>query len=119
VPLVRGDGRRLEQVISNLVSNAINFTPVGGNIELGIAHTEGADVRVWVKDNGVGIPRAEVTHLFEKYRQGRNATESGHKGTGLGLVICKMVVEAHGGNIWVETEEGEGAVFTFSLPTAE
>jgi signal transduction histidine kinase/DNA-binding NarL/FixJ family response regulator len=116
VPLVRGDRRRLEQVLSNLVSNAINFTPRGGHIELGIMQTDATDVRIWVKDDGVGIPPAEVAKLFEKYRQGSNATESGHKGTGLGLVICKMVVQAHGGRIWVETEEGKGSIFIFSLP---
>jgi signal transduction histidine kinase/CheY-like chemotaxis protein len=116
VPLVRGDRRRLEQVISNLVSNAINFTPTGGNVELGLGQSENAHVKIWVRDNGVGIPHAEVGKLFEKYRQCSNATESAHKGTGLGLLICKMVVQAHGGRIWVETEEGKGSIFFFSLP---
>jgi hypothetical protein len=119
VPLVRGDRRRLEQVVSNLVSNAINFTHPGGNVELGAAQSDDAHVRIWVRDNGVGIPHTEVAKLFEKYRQCNNATESGHKGTGLGLVICKMVVQAHGGKIWVETEEGKGSIFIFSLPIRE
>jgi signal transduction histidine kinase len=119
VPLVRGDQRRLEQVISNLVSNAINFTHPGGSIELGMAQGDDAQVRIWVRDNGVGIPHTEVAKLFEKYRQGSNTAESGHKGTGLGLVICKMVVQAHGGRIWVETEEGKGSTFSFSLPIPE
>jgi signal transduction histidine kinase len=119
VPLVRGDQRRLEQVINNLVSNAINFTHPGGKIELGVAQSDDAQIRIWVKDNGVGIPHTVVAKLFEKYRQGSNATESGHRGTGLGLVICKMVVQAHGGRIWVETEEGKGSVFSFCLPIPE
>ena len=119
VPLVRGDRRRLEQVVSNLVSNAINFTRPGGNIELGMAQSDDAHVRIWVRDNGVGIPHTEVAKLFEKYRQCKNTIESGHKGTGLGLVICKMIVQAHGGRIWVETEEGKGSIFIFSLPIRE
>jgi signal transduction histidine kinase len=119
VPLVRGDRRRLEQVISNLVSNAIHFTHPGGNVELGMAQSDDAHVRIWVRDNGIGIPLTEVANLFEKYRQCSNATESGQKGTGLGLVICKMVVQAHGGRIWVETEEGKGSIFFFSLPIPE
>jgi signal transduction histidine kinase/CheY-like chemotaxis protein len=119
LPWVRGDRRRLEQVISNLVSNAIHFTQEGGKIELGVAQADERQIRVWVKDNGFGIPQVETARLFEKYRQCSNATESGHKGTGLGLVICKMVIQAHGGRIWVESEEGKGSVFFFSLPLPE
>lgn len=119
VPLIRGDRRRLEQVVSNLVSNAINFTPTGGHVELGIAAGDNADVRIWVRDDGVGIPREEVAKLFEKYRQGTNAAESTHRGTGLGLVICKMVVQSHGGRIWVESEQGKGSVFFISLPVSK
>jgi signal transduction histidine kinase len=119
VPLVQGDRRRLEQVINNLMSNAINFTPAEGGIELGVARADDAQVKVWVKDSGVGIAHSEMTKLFEKYRQCSNITESGHKGTGLGLVICKMVVQAHGGKIWVESEQGKGSIFSFSLPAAE
>jgi signal transduction histidine kinase len=101
------------------VSNAIHFTHPGGNVELGMAQSDDAHVRIWVRDNGIGIPLTEVANLFEKYRQCSNATESGQKGTGLGLVICKMVVQAHGGRIWVETEEGKGSIFFFSLPIPE
>jgi len=119
VPLVRGDRRRLEQVISNLVSNAIKFTGPGGSVELGMAQSDNAHVKIWVRDNGIGIPQTEVAKLFEKYRQCSNAVETGRKGTGLGLVICKMVVQAHGGRIWVETEEGKGSVFFFCLPFPE
>jgi signal transduction histidine kinase len=118
VPLVQGDRRRLEQVINNLMSNAINFTPAEGRIELGLARADDAQVNVWVKDSGVGIAHSEITKLFEKYRQCSNIMESGHKGTGLGLVICKMVVQAHGGRIWVESEQGKGSKFSFSLPAA-
>jgi two-component system sensor histidine kinase VicK len=69
-----------------------------------------------VRDDGIGIPPGEIAHVFEKYRQCSNADASAQKGTGLGLVICKMVVQAHGGSIWVESEEGRGSTFYLSLP---
>jgi signal transduction histidine kinase len=77
---------------------------------------DAARVKVWVRDNGVGIAANEIGRLFEKYRQGDNVKHSIHRGTGLGLVICKMIVEAHGGRIWVESFEGRGTTFSFSLP---
>jgi signal transduction histidine kinase len=77
---------------------------------------DGTHVRVWVKDTGVGIASEEIGSLFEKYRQLTSGKISEHKGTGLGLVICRKIVEAHGGKIWVESEEGKGSTFYFSLP---
>jgi len=126
-PPIRGDRRRLEQVLTNLLSNALKFTPPGGAITIGAQITEGQGSRVSetgnprfvelsVQDTGVGIPRAETGGLFEKYRQTTSGKTSEHKGTGLGLVICKMIVEAHGGRIWAESDEGEGARFVFTLP---
>ena len=76
----------------------------------------GSRARVWVKDTGAGIPPNEIGDLFEKYRQTTSGKTSKHKGTGLGLVICKKIVESHGGKIWVESEVGTGSTFTFSLP---
>jgi signal transduction histidine kinase/CheY-like chemotaxis protein len=115
VPLIHADPRRLDQVLSNLMSNAVKFTPPGGHIKVGAGQADERHVQIWVKDNGVGIPQAEIGTLFEKYRQCSNIRESGHKGTGLGLVICKMVVQAHGGRIWVESEEEKGSTFCFTL----
>jgi signal transduction histidine kinase len=69
-----------------------------------------------IKDTGVGIASDEIGKLFEKYKQTTSGKTSEHKGTGLGLVICKMIVEAHGGKIWAESEEGKGSRFTFTLP---
>ena len=116
-PSIKADPRRLNQVLSNLLSNAVKFTGDGGQIEVGADQmTDGTQVRVWVKDNGVGIPSEEIGGLFEKYRQLTSGKISEHKGTGLGLVICKTIVEAHGGKIWVESEEGKGSTFYFSLP---
>ena len=71
---------------------------------------------MWVKDNGVGIPAGEIGNLFEKYRQATSGKISKQKGTGLGLVICKVIVDAHGGKIWVESEEGKGTTFAFTIP---
>jgi signal transduction histidine kinase len=115
-PAILADPRRLDQVLSNLISNAIKFTGEGGEIEVGAGLVDVNHVNVWVKDNGEGIPAHELAQVFEKYRQGGNARNSDYKGTGLGLVICKMIVEAHGGRIWAESEEGKGSTFTFLLP---
>jgi signal transduction histidine kinase len=106
----------LHQVLSNLLGNAVKFTGDGGQIEVGADQVNGTQIRVWVKENGVGIVSEEIGGLFEKYRQLTSGKNSGHKGTGLGLVICKTIVEAHGGKIWVESEEDKGSTFYFSLP---
>jgi signal transduction histidine kinase len=116
LPSVSADPRRLDQVFANLLSNAIKFTPQGGKIEVGTDQENGAGARIWVKDSGVGIPGNEIGQLFEKYRQTTSGKTSKYKGTGLGLVICKMIVEAHGGKIWVESEEGKGTTFFLTLP---
>jgi signal transduction histidine kinase len=116
IPLIQGDPRRLEQVLSNLISNAIKFTGQDGEVEVGAARADTNAVNVWVRDNGEGIPADELGQLFEKYRQGDNVKNSNDKGTGLGLVICKMIVEAHGGKMSVESELKKGTSFYFSLP---
>jgi signal transduction histidine kinase/CheY-like chemotaxis protein len=115
LPPVNVDRRRIDQVFGNLLGNAVKFTAPHGSIEVGAQQTGGA-VQVWVKDDGIGIPAGELAQIFEKYRQCSNNGSSYHIGTGLGLVICKMVVQAHGGRIWVESEEGKGSTFYVSLP---
>jgi signal transduction histidine kinase/CheY-like chemotaxis protein len=107
------DPRRMDQVLSNLISNAIKFAGDGGETEVGAALADATEVKVWVRDNGAGIPADEMHELFQKYRQGGNAKCSSQKGTGLGLVICKMIVEAHGGKIWVK-RAGTWRTFFFS-----
>ena len=116
LPSILADPQRLEQVLSNLISNAIKFTGDGGEVKVGADFAKMRSIRVWVQDSGEGIPSNEIGELFQKYRQGGNANNSNHKGTGLGLVICKMIVEAHGGTIWAESEQGHGSIFSFSLP---
>jgi signal transduction histidine kinase len=113
LPPVEADARRLDQVMSNLLSNALKFTPSGGRIVVG-AGCNSRRIEVWVKDTGVGIPPEEIGQIFEKYKQTKSGATSEQKGTGLGLVICKMIVEAHGGAIWAESDGG--ATFTFTLP---
>jgi signal transduction histidine kinase len=118
MPHIAADPRRLEQVLNNLLSNALKFTPEGGEIELGICPYKG-EVEVWIRNTGVGIAPEEIGQLFEKYKQTTSGKTSKHKGTGLGLAICKMIVEAHGGRIWAESEPGKGTQFTFTLPLRE
>ena len=117
LPAVHVDPRRVNQVLSNLISNAIKFTGENGEMEIGAVLVDASQVKVWVRDKGAGISPDEIGQLFQKYRQGGNAKCSSEKGTGLGLVICKMIVEAHGGKIWVESQLGRGTTFFFSLPT--
>jgi len=116
LPQIKADPRRLDQVLSNLLHNAIKFTGEGGQIEVGAGGQNGKETRVWVKDTGAGIAPDELGLIFEKYRQSASGKTSIHKGTGLGLVICKMIVEAHQGKIWAESEEGKGTTFSFSIP---
>ena len=83
---------------------------------MGASRGNGNEVKAWVKDAGIGIASDEIGQIFEKYRQVSSGRSSGQKGTGLGLVICKKIVEAHGGRIWAESQEGRGATVFFSLP---
>ncbi|MCD6145249.1 MAG: cache domain-containing protein [Candidatus Syntrophoarchaeum sp.] len=113
VPAVIGDRDRLHQVIINLVSNAIKFTPENGRIMVTTRLTE-SGVEVSVRDTGYGIAPMNLAHVFDEFKQiGRG------EGTGLGLAIAKKIVEAHGGTIWVESKIGEGSVFTFRLQAAD
>ena len=116
LPAIDVDARRLDQVLNNLISNALKFTPEGGSIRLDVRHDDRNGIIVRIQDTGVGIAAGEIANLFQKYQQSASGKTSEHKGTGLGLVISKMIVEAHGGKIWVESEEGKGTTFTFTLP---
>ena len=110
---IRADYSRLEQVLVNLMHNAVKFTKPGGEISLFAESIEGA-VRIGVKDSGIGIPSESLNRIFERfYRVDSSRTGSG---TGLGLSIAKHIVEAHKGKIWVESEVGQGSTFYFSIP---
>ncbi|MFT7695293.1 MAG: two-component system sensor histidine kinase ChiS, partial [Candidatus Latescibacterota bacterium] len=112
---VVADADRVRQVLVNLLGNALKFTPSGGEVVLGVERVE-AEVRVWVRDTGEGIPAAELGRVFEKFHQARNGLEQGVRGAGIGLSIARQLVELHGGRIWVESEEGMGSTFIFALP---
>jgi two-component system phosphate regulon sensor histidine kinase PhoR len=114
-PQVQADASRLEQVLVNLIHNAVKFTRRGGMVTLSATEEDGAVVFA-VRDTGVGIPDDELARIFERfYRVEKSRTGSG---TGLGLSIAKHIVEAHGGKIWAESEEGRGSVFYFLIPLA-
>jgi signal transduction histidine kinase len=115
LPMLEVDPKRMDQVLSNLIGNALKFTPEGGEVEVGAKRDNGR-VRLWVKDSGLGIAPEEVKSLFQKYRQASAAEESAQKGTGLGLLISKLLVEAHGGQIRVESAPGRGSTFTVIIP---
>jgi two-component system phosphate regulon sensor histidine kinase PhoR len=114
---VRGDEDRLGQVLINLLHNAVKFSPEGGRIVVGVREEEG-EVRVWVRDPGIGVPNADLARIFERFYKVDRARVRGRGGTGLGLSIARHVVESHGGRIWADSEEGSGSTFTFSIPTA-
>jgi signal transduction histidine kinase len=115
LPLVPGDHERIVQVLSNLVSNAIKFTPAGGTISIQVQQGRG-EIQVRVSDTGPGIASEDLSKVFDRFWQ---VKETAHKGAGLGLAIAKGLVEAHGGRMWVESESGKGSVFTFTLPISE
>ncbi len=109
------DAAKFERVLGNLVHNALKFTPPGGSVRIG-ARPAGDMVELCVADTGLGIPAADVPRVFERFYKVDRARTRGDKGTGLGLAIAKHIVEAHGGKIWVESIEGAGAAFYFTLP---
>jgi two-component system phosphate regulon sensor histidine kinase PhoR len=113
LPFVQMDIQRMEQVLVNLIHNAVKFTRPGGEILL-LAEAVPGEVRFAVRDTGIGIPAEDVPRIFERfYRVDKSRTGSG---TGLGLSIAKHIVEAHKGRIWVESMEGQGSTFVFTLP---
>jgi signal transduction histidine kinase len=112
---MRGDSSRLVQLVSNLVTNAINYTPEGGRVEVVVARV-GDEVVAKVVDTGIGIPQEELLHIFERfYRVDKSRTRS-TGGVGLGLTIVKRLAEAHGGRVDVQSEVGKGSVFTVAFP---
>jgi signal transduction histidine kinase len=114
VQVVRGDERRIRQVLFNLLSNAVKFTPAGGRIEVRAAEV-GGEIQVAVTDTGPGIPAEDVDRIFEEFQQ-TDVGAGKREGTGLGLALSKRLVELHGGRIWVESELGTGSRFVFTLP---
>jgi len=115
LPKVMADEARVEQVLVNIIHNAIKFTPSGGRISIS-ANARDNDIIISVKDTGVGIPADDLPRIFERFYKADKSRSGG--GTGLGLAIAKHIVEAHGGRIWAESTEGRGSTFNFTLPLA-
>jgi signal transduction histidine kinase len=111
LPEVAADFQRLLQILGNLVGNAIKFTPRGGQIVVG-ASLEADHIRFWVSDTGQGIPPEQVPYIFEKFSRRRARHQDG---AGLGLAICKAIVDAHGGRIWVDTGARGGTIVSFTM----
>lgn len=119
LPDVLVDEERVRQVVANLLHNAIKFTPSGGRIAItAAAEADAAEVVIEVRDTGIGISRADLPRIFERFYKSDRARTRGRGGTGLGLAIARHIVEAHGGRIWVKSKEGKGSTFFFSLPRA-
>src|SRR6266852_6174432 len=117
LPIVNGDRDRLVQVLSNLVNNAVKYSPDGGTVTLS-TRSDGGFALVSVSDTGLGIPPDEIEHVFERFRRVRSGAAQSIPGTGLGLTIVKQIVEMHGGKIWVESAVGHGSAFHFTIPLA-
>lgn len=113
--MIEGDRLKLSQVFSNLIGNAIKFTPRAGDISARVEESEGG-VRILITDTGAGIPPEALPHLFEKFNQRHTVGTAGERGTGLGLAIVNRLVELHGGKITVQSEVGRGSTFTVCLP---
>jgi len=116
--MVMVDDMRICQVVNNLITNAIKFTPRGGRVEVSVLLADNGPT-LSVKDNGPGVPEEERSRLFNRFEQTRIKSTSGESGFGLGLAIVKNIVEMHNGNVWLESRFGEGAEFFVCLPSAE
>jgi two-component system sensor histidine kinase KdpD len=115
LPLVHLDAVLIEQVLVNLLDNAVKYTPTENPIDIS-ASQENGTVRVEVADRGPGFPPGDEQRVFAKFYRGHNASI---RGVGLGLTICRAIVEAHGGKIWAEGRQGGGALIRFTLPARE
>jgi two-component system phosphate regulon sensor histidine kinase PhoR len=115
LPPVLGDADKFDQIMTNLVSNAIKYSPSGGAVTVGIK-SEGDTLTVSVKDNGIGIPQDKLNRVFEKFERVDDRDTRSAGGTGIGLFLVKHLVERHDGEVWVESEPGQGSTFTFRVP---
>jgi len=127
LPQVNIDINRIGQVLTNLIGNSLKFINPGGSVSIS-AELVGAEetgdqnqqfVKVSVRDNGMGIPKEELPHIFDRYKQASTAKKTQHIGTGLGLAVCKLIVDAHGGTISAESEVGVHTTIAFTIPTVK
>jgi signal transduction histidine kinase len=115
LPAVQADELKLKQVVLNLVTNAVKFTPDGGVIAM-TAQLAGDEVRVTVRDTGIGIPEQDQDRIFEAFQRGGGRSHTSTEGTGLGLTLSKRIVELHGGRLWLTSRVGVGSTFEFAIP---
>ncbi len=115
IPEIMMDSRKISLALGNLIDNALKYTGEGGRVEISLENLEDC-VKISVKDNGIGIPEDEKEKIFTQFFRAKNAESSVEDGTGLGLYIVKNIVKIHGGKIWFESKEGEGTVFSFTIP---
>jgi signal transduction histidine kinase len=115
-PKIVADPDRLRQVIGNLTMNAVKYSPHGGSIIIRCRERGPRHVVIEVVDHGLGIPATEMDRLFQKFQRVRSSEHMAISGTGLGLYISRLIVEGHGGNVWVESEVGKGSTFGLVLP---
>jgi two-component system phosphate regulon sensor histidine kinase PhoR len=115
LPTIYADELRVQQVLGNLVNNAIKFTPPGGIVTIS-ARANGPAVCLDVSDTGEGVPLEEQERLFERFYQSESTARSTAGGYGLGLAIAKLIVQQHGGRIWVQARPGQGSTFSFTIP---
>jgi signal transduction histidine kinase len=115
VPRINGDPVMMEQILENLVSNAIRYTPSGGSVCLAVESGDTGQLRIEVRDTGIGIPAEEQSQIFSDFFRASNAKKVAEDGTGLGLAIVKQIVDMHGGRIHVQSEEGKGTTFVIEL----
>jgi len=116
LPKIELDKDKIDQVMENLLSNALKFSPEGGEVTVSIEQAKGK-LKISVSDTGMGISKKDLPHIFEKFYRADNASIQAIGGTGLGLAIVKYIVESHGGKMSVESEVGKGSTFSFTLPT--
>jgi two-component system phosphate regulon sensor histidine kinase PhoR len=113
---LRADRSYLEQVLTNLLDNAIKYTPEGGRIAISAIEKDQREIQFSIEDNGIGIPREDIPRIFERFYRVDKGRSQELGGTGLGLSIVKHLVQAHGGRVWVESQLGKGSTFYFTLP---
>jgi signal transduction histidine kinase len=115
---IKGDQPKLRQVVQNLVSNAVKYSPRGGKVNILVDDFEPNEILVSVTDEGIGIAPEQIDKLFQKFSRVETGEAVNIKGSGLGLWICREIVQAHGGKIWVESSPGSGSAFKFTLKKA-
>ena len=114
--VIRADRSYLEQILINLLDNAIKYTPEGGSVNVSAIEKDSKDIQFSIEDNGIGIPKEDLSRIFERFYRVDKGRSKELGGTGLGLSIVKHLVQAHGGRVWVESQLGKGSIFYFTLP---